>query len=244
MARRAADPEQRAGAARDPAGRVGHAGAGLRRPHPALPGPARLPARLGGAAGAGRAGRAADRRPRPTCSAAGRGARGRDRPLPRRQRGGRPTWSAPWSVSTTPSSAPRSGHQPARRRPAAAHRRGDRPAVRAVPGRPRGTRRRRPEPGRRDDRPHSARQELVDLLDLEYLDVDLFRGRQPDSVRQRVYGGQVAAQALVAGGAHGRRRTSRCTRCTRTSCCPATTRCRSSTTWSGSATAARSPPGG
>ena len=44
----------------------------------------------------------------------------------------------------------------------------------------------------------SATQELVDLLDLEYLDVDLFRGRQPDSVRQRVYGGQVAAQALVA----------------------------------------------
>ena len=39
---------------------------------------------------------------------------------------------------------------------------------------------------------------LVGLLDLEYLDVDLFRGRQPDSERQRVYGGQVAAQALVA----------------------------------------------
>jgi acyl-CoA thioesterase-2 len=44
----------------------------------------------------------------------------------------------------------------------------------------------------------SSTQELVDLLDLEYLDVDLFRGRQPDSPRQRVYGGQVAAQALVA----------------------------------------------
>jgi acyl-CoA thioesterase-2 len=44
----------------------------------------------------------------------------------------------------------------------------------------------------------SSTQELVDLLDLEYLDVDLFRGRQPDSERQRVYGGQVAAQALVA----------------------------------------------
>ncbi len=41
--------------------------------------------------------------------------------------------------------------------------------------------------------------ELVSLLDLEYLDVDLFRGRQPDSNRQRVYGGQVAAQALIAG---------------------------------------------
>jgi len=40
--------------------------------------------------------------------------------------------------------------------------------------------------------------ELVELLDLEDIDVDLFRGTQPDSVRQRVYGGQVAAQALIA----------------------------------------------
>lgn len=45
----------------------------------------------------------------------------------------------------------------------------------------------------------SAAQDLVGLLDLEYLDVDLFRGTQPDSKRQRVYGGQVAAQALIAG---------------------------------------------
>ncbi|GAA5149765.1 acyl-CoA thioesterase II [Nocardioides marinquilinus] len=44
-----------------------------------------------------------------------------------------------------------------------------------------------------------AAAELVSLLDLEYLDVDLFRGRQPASTRQRVYGGQVAAQALIAG---------------------------------------------
>lgn len=42
-------------------------------------------------------------------------------------------------------------------------------------------------------------QELIALLDLEYLDVDLFRGKQPESTRQRVYGGQVAAQSLVAG---------------------------------------------
>ena len=41
-------------------------------------------------------------------------------------------------------------------------------------------------------------EELVDLLDLEELDTDLFRGRQPESARARVYGGQVAAQALVA----------------------------------------------
>ncbi len=43
-----------------------------------------------------------------------------------------------------------------------------------------------------------ATQQLVSLLDLEQLDTDLYRGKQPESVRQRVYGGQVAAQALIA----------------------------------------------
>ena len=41
-------------------------------------------------------------------------------------------------------------------------------------------------------------EELVELLDLETIDVNLFRGRQPDTGMQRVFGGQVAAQALVA----------------------------------------------
>jgi acyl-CoA thioesterase-2 len=41
--------------------------------------------------------------------------------------------------------------------------------------------------------------DLVDLLDLEEIDVNLFRGRQSDTERQRVFGGQVAAQALLAG---------------------------------------------
>ena len=41
-------------------------------------------------------------------------------------------------------------------------------------------------------------RDLLALLDLEDLDVDLYRGSQPDSPRARVYGGQVAAQALVA----------------------------------------------
>ena len=41
-------------------------------------------------------------------------------------------------------------------------------------------------------------QELVELLDLETIDLNLFRGRQPDTRLQRVFGGQVAAQALVA----------------------------------------------
>ena len=40
--------------------------------------------------------------------------------------------------------------------------------------------------------------DLAALLDLETLDVDLFRGRQPDTERQRVFGGQVAAQAVLA----------------------------------------------
>ncbi|GAA4096481.1 acyl-CoA thioesterase [Nocardioides kongjuensis] len=43
-----------------------------------------------------------------------------------------------------------------------------------------------------------ATQRLVALLDLERLDTDLFRGQQPETIRQRVYGGQVAAQALIA----------------------------------------------
>ena len=46
--------------------------------------------------------------------------------------------------------------------------------------------------------PGSA-EELVRLLDLETIDVNLFRGIQPDTMLQRVFGGQVAAQALVAG---------------------------------------------
>ena len=40
---------------------------------------------------------------------------------------------------------------------------------------------------------------LMRLLELEDLDVDLYRGTQPETTRQRVFGGQVAAQALVAG---------------------------------------------
>jgi acyl-CoA thioesterase II len=45
----------------------------------------------------------------------------------------------------------------------------------------------------------SSAEELVELLDLETIDVNLFRGTQPDTILQRVFGGQVAAQALVAG---------------------------------------------
>jgi acyl-CoA thioesterase II len=41
---------------------------------------------------------------------------------------------------------------------------------------------------------------LLDLLDLEQIELDIFRGRSPDDSRQRVFGGQVAGQALVAAG--------------------------------------------
>ncbi|MGH8827797.1 MAG: acyl-CoA thioesterase [Jiangellaceae bacterium] len=40
--------------------------------------------------------------------------------------------------------------------------------------------------------------DLVALLDLEPIEVNLFRGRQPDTRFQRVFGGQVLGQALVA----------------------------------------------
>jgi acyl-CoA thioesterase II len=40
--------------------------------------------------------------------------------------------------------------------------------------------------------------ELIDLLDLEEIEIGLFRARQPDTQLQRVFGGQVLAQALIA----------------------------------------------
>jgi acyl-CoA thioesterase-2 len=45
----------------------------------------------------------------------------------------------------------------------------------------------------------SSADDLIELLDLETIDLNLFRGTQPDTLLQRVFGGQVAAQALVAG---------------------------------------------
>src|SRR3954451_16083130 len=65
----------------------------------------------------------------------------------------------------------------------------------------------RPDKGRH--RPHagsskprasmsSAVQDLLAILDLEQLEVNLFRGRSPQVGWQRVFGGQVIGQALVA----------------------------------------------
>ena len=45
-----------------------------------------------------------------------------------------------------------------------------------------------------------ALEALVDLLNLEQIEVNIFRGRSPDETVQRVFGGQVAGQALVAAG--------------------------------------------
>ena len=44
----------------------------------------------------------------------------------------------------------------------------------------------------------TAIQELLEILDLETLELNLFRGRSPQSRWQRVFGGQVIGQALVA----------------------------------------------
>ena len=41
---------------------------------------------------------------------------------------------------------------------------------------------------------------LVDLLDLEQIELNIFRGRSPEESLQRTFGGQVAGQALVAAG--------------------------------------------
>jgi len=44
----------------------------------------------------------------------------------------------------------------------------------------------------------SAIQDVVEILNLETLELNLFRGRSPQSNWQRVFGGQVIGQALVA----------------------------------------------
>src|SRR6201981_3183521 len=45
-----------------------------------------------------------------------------------------------------------------------------------------------------------ALDRLLDLLDLEQIEMNIFRGRSPDERVQRVFGGQVAGQALGAAG--------------------------------------------
>jgi acyl-CoA thioesterase II len=50
------------------------------------------------------------------------------------------------------------------------------------------------------ERSQQGLDELVSLLDLEQLEVNLFRGVSPPHSPTRVFGGQVAGQALVAAG--------------------------------------------
>ncbi|MEU2558776.1 acyl-CoA thioesterase II [Streptomyces longispororuber] len=47
---------------------------------------------------------------------------------------------------------------------------------------------------------HAALDALLDLLDLERVEEDIFRGASRPALVPRVFGGQVAAQALVAAG--------------------------------------------
>ena len=48
--------------------------------------------------------------------------------------------------------------------------------------------------------PHSAIDEVLALLDLEKIEENIFRGVSPKDRMQRVFGGQVLGQALVAAG--------------------------------------------
>ena len=41
---------------------------------------------------------------------------------------------------------------------------------------------------------------LLELLDLEEIDQNIYRGRNEQGQRERLFGGQVAAQALAAAG--------------------------------------------
>ena len=50
----------------------------------------------------------------------------------------------------------------------------------------------------RDSVAEPAVADLLDILDLERIEVNIFRGHCPDEDRQRVFGGQVMAQSLVA----------------------------------------------
>ena len=84
--------------------------------------------------------------------------------------------------------------------------------------------------------------ELIDLLDLEEIEIGLFRARQPDTQLQRVFGGQVLAQALMAAA-----RTVSVTRVLHSrmpiSSSPVEPTFRWSTTSRRCSMAARSPPG-
>ena len=144
-------------------------------------------------------GRSAHRRPvRP--ARRGRGPRGRDRALPRRQRGGREVVAAleqqydAFERAEESGSSLLAGDQPLPTGEEIGQQFEQFLAGLDGPDDPTAT----TDPSGTSDDARVA-DELVALLDLETLDIDLFRGPQPHTDRQRVFGGQVAAQALVAG---------------------------------------------
>src|SRR5262249_13467463 len=100
-----------------------------------------------------------------------------------------PSWCDPWAVTCLLAGR---GRRPGRRRRAGDH---VFLSLRLLS---------RMTPSARRGRPmvqSHALAQVVDLLDLEQIEVDIFRGRSPEGERrQRVFGGQVAGQALVAAG--------------------------------------------
>jgi hypothetical protein len=72
--------------------------------------------------------------------------------------------------------------------------------------------------------------DLISVLDLEPIEVNLFRGNSPKTSWQRVFGGQVIGQAMMS-------RAGCRIRCIAISSCPAILRSRSSTRSNGCATA-------
>ena len=63
--------------------------------------------------------------------------------------------------------------------------------------------------------------DLLQLLELERIEDNIFRGESRDIGGERVFGGQVLGQALTAAS-YTRSACGKCIRCTRISCCPAT----------------------
>ena len=85
--------------------------------------------------------------------------------------------------------------------------------------------------------------DYLNILDLEQLENNLFRGRSPQNGWQRVYRRPGRWAGAGRGGAHGRSaRTADAFAAP--SCCRATRKCRSSTRWTASATVAASPRAG
>ena len=168
---------------------------GLRGPHPPLPRPARLPPGVGVAPRARRArrGDGGGRPDGPPRERAGPRRGGHD--VPREQhRGGRGGGGAPGAgvrrVSARASRSPATA-APRRRIEPPPDGRGDR-AASSSSSWPAST------PPRATSDAVVLTAELVETLDLETLEDGLYRGRQPETSLQRVFGGQVAGQALAA----------------------------------------------